>query len=191
MQLAPDSSFSYNALAVAYLGLNRLAESKAIRKEEAAQKIDSAVDHGNLYMFAFLDGDAAGMQREVEWAKGNQGEYVMAETVADVAASSGKMAAARASYQRAVDLERQGKLEEIAAVTLAREAAFEAEMGDSKAARDDATKALSFSRGRGALRVCGTGAGAGRRGARCGNDCPGTCSAKPNRYFDQRGCSYP
>ena len=91
------------------------------------------------------------MQRDVEWAKGNQGEYVMAETVADVAASSGKMAAARAGYQRAVDLERQGKLEEIAAVTLAREAAFEAEMGDSKAARDDATKALSFSRGRGAL----------------------------------------
>ncbi|MGB7607537.1 MAG: protein kinase, partial [Candidatus Sulfotelmatobacter sp.] len=151
MQLAPDSSFSYNALAVAYLGLNRLAESKAIRKEEARKKIDSIVGHVDMYMFAFLDGDAAGMQREVESARGNQGEYVMAETVADAAASSGKMAAARGSYQRAVDLERQGKLEEIAAVTLAREAAFEAEMGDSKAARDDATKALSFSRGRGVL----------------------------------------
>lgn len=36
-------------------------------------------------------------------------------------------------------------------MALAREAIFEAEMGDSKAARDDATKALSFSRGRGAL----------------------------------------
>jgi eukaryotic-like serine/threonine-protein kinase len=151
MQLAPDSSFSYNALAVAYLGLNRLAESKAIRKEETDKKIDSAFDHSDLYMFAFLDGDAAGMQREVEWVKGNQGEYVMAETVADVAASSGKMAAARAGYQRAVDLARQGKLEEIAAMILARDATFEAEMGDSKAARDDATKALSASRGRGAL----------------------------------------
>jgi eukaryotic-like serine/threonine-protein kinase len=151
MQLAPDSSFSYNALAVAYLGLNRLAESKAIRKEEADKKIDSAFGHSDLYMFAFLDGDTSGMQREVEWAKGNQGEYVMAEAVADAAASSGKMAAARAGYQRAVDLARQGKLEEIAAVALAREAAFEAEMGDSKAARDDATKALSASRGRGTL----------------------------------------
>jgi eukaryotic-like serine/threonine-protein kinase len=151
MQLAPDSSFSYNALSVAYLGLNRLAEGKAIREEEVRKKIDSALAQSNLYMFAFLDGDAAGMQRAAEWAKGRQSEYEIVETVADAAASSGKMAAARASYQRAADLARQKKLEEIAARILAREASFEAEMGNSKAARDDANAALSSSRGRSAL----------------------------------------
>jgi serine/threonine protein kinase/tetratricopeptide (TPR) repeat protein len=156
MQLAPDSSFSYNALAVAYLGLNRLAESKAIREEEVSKKIDSVVAHSDLYMLAFLDGDAAGMQRHVEWAKGGHGEYVMAETVADAAASAGKMGAARASYQRAIDLARQGKLEEIGAGILAREAEFEAAMGNSKAARDDATTALSSSHGRGTLAFAGS-----------------------------------
>jgi eukaryotic-like serine/threonine-protein kinase len=155
MRLAPDSSFSYNALSVAYLGLNRLAEGKAIREEEARKKIDSALDHSELYMYAFLDGDAAGMQNQVEWAKGRLGEYDLVQAVADAAASSGKMGAARASYQRAVDLERQGKVEEIAAMTLAREATFEAEMGNSKAAHDDATTALSYSRGRGALVFAG------------------------------------
>ena len=156
MQLAPDSSFSYNALGVAYLGLNRLAESKAIREEEVRKRIDSIVAHSDLYMLAFLEGDAAGMQRQVEWAKGGHGEYVMAETVADAAAAAGKMGAARAGYQRAIDLARQGKLEEIAARILAREADFEAAMGNSKTARDDAATALSSSRGRGTLVYAGS-----------------------------------
>jgi eukaryotic-like serine/threonine-protein kinase len=156
MQLAPDSSFSYNALSVAYLGFNRLAESKSIREEEARKKIDSALGHADLYIFAFLNGDAAGMQHELEWAKGGQGEYLMAEAVADAAASSGKMGAARADYQRAGDLARQGKLEEIAARILAREAAFEAAMGNFKAARDATTRALSSSRGRGTLVFAGS-----------------------------------
>ncbi len=155
MRLAPDSAFSYNALSAAYQGLNRLAESKAIREEEVQKKIDSAFDHSNLYVFAFLDGNAAGMQHEVEWAKGRQDEYVVVETAAEVDASSGKMGSARAAYQQAVDLERQRKLEEIAATTLAREAVFEAEMGNFKAAQDGASTALSRSRARTSLALAG------------------------------------
>jgi eukaryotic-like serine/threonine-protein kinase len=155
MRLAPDSAFSYNALSAAYQGLNRLAESKVIREEEVQKKIDSAFDHSNLYVFAFLDGNAAGMQHEVEWAKGRQDEYAVVETVADVGASSGKMASARAAYQQAVDLERQRKLEEIAATTLGREAIFEAEMGNFKAAHDNASTALSRSRARTTLALAG------------------------------------
>jgi len=155
MRLAPDSSFSYNALSAAYQGLNRLAESKAIREEEVRKKIDSAFDHSNLYVFAFLDGNVAGMQHEVEWAKGRQDEYVVVETVAEVAASSGKMGSARAAYQQAADLERQGKLEEIAATTLAREASYEAEMGNSRAAQEHASTAISRSRARFALALAG------------------------------------
>ncbi|MGC2479532.1 MAG: protein kinase [Candidatus Sulfotelmatobacter sp.] len=154
-RLDPNSAFSYNVVAGAYLGLNRLAECKAMRLQEVAQKVDNAADHGNLYMFAFLDGDAAGMQHEVDWAKGRQDEYMVMETVADVAASSGKMVAARASYQQAVDLQRRETLEESAATALAREAVFEAQMGNSKAARDDASTALSRSRARDPLSVAG------------------------------------
>ena len=73
----------------------------------------------------------------------------------DVAASSGKMAAARTSYQQAVDLERREKLEEAAATALAREAVFEAQMGNFKPARDDASTALSRSRTRGPLGTAG------------------------------------
>lgn len=155
LRLDPNSAFSYNAVAGAYLGLNRLAESKALRQQEVEKKLDSANEHGNLYMFAFLEGNAAGMQHEVEWAKGRRDEYQVVETVADVAASSGKMAAARASYQQTVDLERREKLEESAATTLAREAVFEVQMGNAKAARDDASTALARSRTRSPLGVAG------------------------------------
>ncbi len=155
MRLAPDSAFSYNALSAAYQGLNRLAESKAIREEEVQKKIDSAFDHSNLYVFAFLDGSAAGMQHEVEWAKGRQDEYAVVETAAEIDLSSGKMVSARAAYQQAVDLERQRKLEEIAATTLAREAVFETEVGNFKAAHDDASTALSRSRTRTTLALAG------------------------------------
>jgi eukaryotic-like serine/threonine-protein kinase len=155
MRLDPNSAFSYNVVASSYQGLNRLAESKAMRQQEVEKKVDNAGDHATLYMFAFLEGDAAGMQHEVEWAKGRHDEYALVETVADVTASSGKMAAARASYQQAVDLERREKLEETAATTLAREAIFEAEMGNSKAAQEDASTALSRSRTRVPLVVAG------------------------------------
>jgi eukaryotic-like serine/threonine-protein kinase len=155
MRLDPNSAFSFNAVASAYMGLNRLAESKAMRQQEIEKKVGNAGDHANLYTFAFLDEDAAGMQHEVEWAKGRRDEYQVVETVADVAASSGKMAAARVSYEQAVDLERRAKLEETAATTSAREALFEAEVGNSKAARDDASTALSRSRARIPLVVAG------------------------------------
>jgi serine/threonine protein kinase/tetratricopeptide (TPR) repeat protein len=155
MRLDPNSAFSYGVVSTAYQGLNRLAESKAIRQQEVEKKIANAYDHGNLYKSAFLEANAAGMQHEVEWAKGRRDEYDMLETVADVAASSGKMAAARVSYQQTVDLERREKLEETAATSLAREAVFEAQMGNSKAARDDASTALSRSRNRITLLVAG------------------------------------
>jgi eukaryotic-like serine/threonine-protein kinase len=151
MQLAPNSSFSNNVLGLAYLGLNRLAESKAIWQQAVQKKIDSADVHANLYMSAFLDGDSAGMQHEIEWAKGRPDEYRVLETVADATASSGKLGAARVPYQQAVDIAHRDSLEGSAAAILAREAIYEAEAGDSKAAREDAATALSRSRTRNVL----------------------------------------
>jgi serine/threonine protein kinase/tetratricopeptide (TPR) repeat protein len=150
-QLNPSSSFSYNVLAGAYLGLNRLAEYKSIRQEEVQKKIDDAFVHSDLYAFAFLDHDTAGMQREVDWARGRQNEYVMVETVADADASSGKLQAAREAYRQAIEIAERGKFDEIAAHIQAREAETEADLGSSKLARDDAMAALSHSRTRNTL----------------------------------------
>ncbi|MGA8150136.1 MAG: protein kinase [Terriglobales bacterium] len=155
-QLAPNSAFSYYVMYAAYMGLNRIAESKMILQESVGKKIDSANEHAALFRLAFLEGDTNGMQREVEWAKGRPDEGLVLEAVADVGASSGKIAAARASYQQAVDSARRASFEESAATTLAREAIYEAEVGDTKSAREDASAALSRSRTRNTLLRAGS-----------------------------------
>jgi eukaryotic-like serine/threonine-protein kinase len=151
IHLDPNSAFSYNVMAVAYLGLNRLAESKAIRLEEVQKNIGDSNVHGDLYTSAFLDHDSAGMQREVGWAKGRQDEFALIETVASDAASSGKLGAARESYREAIEMARGEKFDEAAAGIQAREAAIEADFGNAKSARDHAMVALSLSHNRNTL----------------------------------------
>ena len=166
-QLAPNSAFSYFVMYAAYLGLNRIAESKALLQEAVGKKIDSANEHSALYRLAFLEGDTNGMQRESDWGKGKQDEELVLEATAEAEISSGKLAAARSSYQQAVDSARRGAFEESAATILAREAIYEAEIGDTKSAREDASAALSHSRSRNimtaagrALSLAGDGSGA-------------------------------
>jgi len=154
-QLAPNSSFSYYVMYAAYLGQNRIAESKAIVQEAVGKKIESANEHAALFRLAFLEGDTSGMQREVEWAKGRPDEDLVLEAVSDAEISSGKIAVARGSYQQAVDSARRGAFEESAATTLAREAIYEGEIGDAKSAREDASAALSHSRARNPLLAAG------------------------------------
>ena len=154
-QLSPDSAFSYYVMFSSYVGLNRLAEGKAILQEALGKKLSSDIFSSNLYRLAFLDGDTAEMQRQVGQAKGRPDEFRMLEAVAEVEASSGKMAAARASFQQAVDGARRGSLEESAATVLARGANAEAQAGDSKSAQQDAASALSHSHTRNTLILAG------------------------------------
>ena len=155
MQLAPNSAFSYFVVANSYMGLNRIAESKAILQEEVAKKIDPAVVHSRLYIYAFLDGDTAAMQRELDLTKGRKGESRMLGSVGDVAASAGKFATAANSYQQAIDISRGEGLEESAAAILAYKAINEAVVGDSRQAREDASTALSRARTPNTLKPAG------------------------------------
>ncbi|MGC2184679.1 MAG: serine/threonine-protein kinase, partial [Terriglobales bacterium] len=110
IRLDPNSTFSYGVLGGAYIGLNRFAEAKAIRQKEVGLKLGGMNDHADLYMLAFLEGDQAAMQGEVDWAKGKPDEFVMLEAMAEVAASGGKMQQARELYQKAVEGAQQAKL---------------------------------------------------------------------------------
>jgi eukaryotic-like serine/threonine-protein kinase len=65
IRLDPNSAFSYGVLGGSYFGLNRFAEAKAVRQKQVALKLDSTDTHRDLYVLAFLEGDTAGMQREL------------------------------------------------------------------------------------------------------------------------------
>jgi tetratricopeptide (TPR) repeat protein len=148
MRLDPNSAFSYGILGASYLGLNRFAEAKAIREKQAALKLDGIGDHRDLYVLAFLEGDATGMQREVEWAKGKPDEFVVLEAVAEAAAFSGKLQKARETYRQAIGIAQRGKFEESAAGLTARQAVIEAWVGNETQASTGALAALAMDRSR-------------------------------------------
>jgi serine/threonine protein kinase/tetratricopeptide (TPR) repeat protein len=146
MRLEPNSAFSYSVLGLAYLGLNRLAEAKAVRLKQISLNLFSLGDHRDLYMLAFLEGDTAGMQREAEWAKGKPEEFSMLETVAEAAAFSGKLRKARDAYHQAIESAQRGKFEESAAVIAARQGMTEAMFGNLPQAREAAQAAVARNR---------------------------------------------
>src|SRR5258708_39350576 len=98
MRLSPDAALSYQVLSRGFLALNRVAEAKAIRQRQLDLKLDSTGDHRALLNIAFLQGDAAEMQRQADWAKGKSDEFLMLEGVAEAAAFSRQFQKARGGY---------------------------------------------------------------------------------------------
>ena len=155
VRLAPNEALGYANIGGDYLGMNRLAEAKAVREKQVAANLDSALDHADLYALAFLEGDTAAMQRQVDWAKGKPDEFDFLEVVAEAAASRGKLQAARENYSKAADLARRGKFDEITARITGVQAEDEALVGNSSQARDGAAAALAISRNRPTMLLSG------------------------------------
>jgi eukaryotic-like serine/threonine-protein kinase len=154
VRLAPHEALGYQNVGEDYVGMNRFAEAKAVREKQVATNMDTAFDHGDLYTLAFLEGDAAAMLRQVDWAKGKPDEFDFLQVVAQAAASRGRLQAARENYGKAADLARRGKFDEIAARITALHAEGEALVGNATQARDGAAAALAISRNRPTMLLC-------------------------------------
>ncbi len=158
MQLAPEAALSYQVLSRAYMGLNRLAETKSIKQRQIDRKLDGTADHRTLFALAFLEGDSAEMQRQTDWAKSKPDEFIMLDGATEAAASAGRLQKARELQSQAVDIAQRGKFPEIAANMAARFAIIEAAVGNSSPARQKAQQALAISRGRESLPFAGMAA---------------------------------
>jgi len=143
LRLNPKDGFAYQNVSNAYQKLGRYDEAKAIAEQAIAQKADSDDVHALLYQIAFIQGDAAGMQREKAWSAGKSEEEfgLFLEAQADYAL--GKMQRAHESITRGINLiERQG-LKEAAANARAGEIVLDAALGDTQKAHQAATEALA------------------------------------------------
>src|SRR5208282_2556298 len=74
LKLYPENVTAYENLGEFYLALNRFPEARDITAQAQARKLDDLVLHQNLYMLAFLEGDAAGMTQQTAWFEG-KAEY--------------------------------------------------------------------------------------------------------------------
>ena len=162
VRLNPNSTSGHSLLATGYVGLNRFDEAKEIIRQALSQKLESLRMHQNLYRIAFIQGDAAAMKQELEWAKGRPDEYAAQGWQADTAAFSGQLRKARELSGNALELALQRDLKEVAAQLAAGTAVRDAQFGDCGRVKEQIAKALGISRGQltlalaaNALAACG------------------------------------
>jgi len=139
-----SNSESYANVAQLYLALNRLDDAKTTISKAFELKLDGGALRGISYLLAFLQGDAATMEREVTWAAGKPGdEDYLLSAQSDTEAYYGRMTKAR-DFSSAV----RADSKEAAAFWRVNAALREAELGNAALARQDVATALALSSGR-------------------------------------------
>ncbi|MFQ5694431.1 MAG: protein kinase [Terriglobia bacterium] len=154
-RLDPESPFAHSNLLNAYMSLNRFADAKALCEELVALKRDNIGIHATLYTLAFLEGDAAAMQAQVEWARGRPLEAVMLGTQAGAAASGGRLQESRDLGRQVLQKMRQLGLSGSVAGVVAGQAMMEAAVGNASRARERAAEALAITRSQEVLTAAG------------------------------------
>ncbi len=145
-QVGQYKDYHAGNLIAAYLNLNRLAEARAAIEQAQARKLDPLSGHVYMYMIEFLQGDAPGMQRDMNWATENAGreEGVFLSMQSDTEAFSGHLGKAWELSQQAVEAAKRSQTQETAAVFMVNAALREAEFGNPDRARKAADSALAL-----------------------------------------------
>src|SRR5260370_1816585 len=103
--------------------------------------------HARLYHIAFVQGDAAAMKEQIDWAAGRPEESQARNWQAQAAEFSGKLAQANQFNEQEIELaQRRTDLKEAAAHTLLQEAGRNATFGNCKTVSELTGKALTLSR---------------------------------------------
>ena len=116
-----------------------------------ARKLDPPYSRYMLYGIAFLEGDAAAMQQQVDRVAGTPTEAGMLAMQSVAAAYAGRVRQARELTRRAIDLAMSRGLKEGAGLYSAGDALWEAAYGNCREAKQAAARTLALSRGRYAL----------------------------------------
>lgn len=120
-RLEPMSIYFSN-LATYQLYANRLDEVQQTVQQAFDRKIDAGWQHRDLYIAAFLRGDGATMQREVEWSRGKPAERTILADQASAAASLGRLRDSADFVERLNALDQRDGVTEAVATARARQA---------------------------------------------------------------------
>jgi tetratricopeptide (TPR) repeat protein len=149
IRLNPDLPFPYDCIAVHNLGLGRFAQAAAGLDQAAKRGMEVPNFLAGRYYLAFLNGDEAGMQREIDRARGHrEAEDWMAHNQALVLACSGQMRNARILWRRGIERAQQAGDREKSALYECAAAVCEVHFGNRDAAKERARAALQLGKGR-------------------------------------------
>jgi eukaryotic-like serine/threonine-protein kinase len=161
LRLNPTLGITRTNLALSFLRLNRFEEARVTGEQVVAEKFDSVSVHRYLYWLAFIRGDTASMQEQVDWASARPGEYDHLNWQAGAAAFAGQWQKARELSNRAAELAQQRNLPEEAANSVSSNAEWAVVFGQCQQSRAEIARAatlsgttLSFFRAGMALALC-------------------------------------
>ena len=143
-----DSKFTppYGNLAAAFLALNRYDDARGILRQAAERKLDFIGARRLSYLLAFVQGDAATMERELSQSVGPRETNSAFGWQAHASAFGGQAADAHEQFRVGVRLALQGRFTEVAAQLTAEDAENHAIVGECSAARTEVTSGLELSR---------------------------------------------
>jgi tetratricopeptide (TPR) repeat protein/predicted Ser/Thr protein kinase len=146
VRLDPTIQWAYSQLAYAYLNLNRYDEAKAVIEQALANKVDFIDNREVLFKIAFIQGDAAAMQRQIDWVKGKPEEGIALGWQADAAGFAGQRKKYKEFLRRAIEASQRLNLKGPAAGGTAGLAAGDAFYGNCRDAREEIAAALAIAR---------------------------------------------
>jgi serine/threonine protein kinase/tetratricopeptide (TPR) repeat protein len=163
VRLNPKEAKAHSNLANGFIGLNRFEDGKQVLRNALGQKMETDSMHQHLYHLAFVNGDAAGMKEQLDWAASSKSSgYLLNVWQAHAAGFYGKLAEANQFTDKAVDNNRDA-----APQLLSQQAMRAATFRDCGKVSALTSKALSFSRdllylenSANALAACGQAAAA-------------------------------
>ncbi|HEX3354033.1 MAG TPA: protein kinase [Terriglobales bacterium] len=146
VQLDPDSATGYSNEGLAYSGLNRLDEAKATYEHALQRKVGAPLLHPQLAIIAWLQGDKAGIERELDAIKDDpQGDYQTNSLRSGMAAFVGQGRTAKAFGQKEREAAERLGLKEAVASEYSQEAFTEATFLSKSHALEDVSEALKRS----------------------------------------------
>jgi tetratricopeptide (TPR) repeat protein/predicted Ser/Thr protein kinase len=115
IRLNPNFAAPHRHLGLALLRLNRFADARDALMQALKQKLALTDFHSFLYQIAFIQGDTAGMQQQIDSRDRQPDEYVAFDWQAQTAAFAGQWRRAQDLSRRAIDLAARGDAIEPAA----------------------------------------------------------------------------
>ena len=151
IRLKPNFANEFALLGRAFMELNRFAEVREVYEQALAQKLDGTGIRGELYALAFINGDAAAMQQQLDALRGRRDEYEGFRWQAETAAFAGQLQRAQELSRRAADLAAQSNAKEVAARYASDGSLWHATFGQCQQSKAVMTQALTLARDRGSL----------------------------------------
>ncbi|HEY2963411.1 MAG TPA: protein kinase [Pyrinomonadaceae bacterium] len=146
-RLGPNNVSAWDNLIGAFTGLGRIDEAEQASRELEKINPDAVGPHFNRYFFAFLRGDQAGMNREVEWAKGKPDEEADFTAMrAATAMNAGKLKESEALERRASEMFKNQGHNEVAATRLMILGINQVVLGKCQEGKENAKAAVTLAR---------------------------------------------